>query len=654
MTTDDLFDYRLVTADSVDEDLKHGLEAADRRVDALVAAPPGSLLAALVELDRVVADVGDLDGRTSFTAYVHPDPEVRDAGQRAETAISAWRAALPLRDDLAAELLRLDAASSTPDDPQDAWLVEQWRRLLRRNGHGLPAETRVEVRRLRARLAALESEFQRNIAEYDDGLDLTDAELDGLPATFVSGLRPGSTPGTRRVSLDYPEVDPFLEQARRRDLREQMFRKNWTKAAESNRPVAVEGLAVRRRIAELLGYPSWAAYATEIQMAGSPERALAMMDELATAFAPVNAAHLEELRALLVEDGAGADAQVEHWDRAYLTRLRTQRRVGLDPSAVAEYFPVDVVLDTLFELMGTLLGLTFPEVADPPAWSELVSLREVRDADGTLLAHVYLDLFPREGKFGHAAAFDLVRASGEGSARRPAVAALVCNFSAPSEDRPGLLRHSEVVTLFHEFGHAVHMAVSRARYNQRAGTSTERDFVEAPSQLMERWAWEPRVLAAMARHWETGEPMPADVLQRLTEARFDGAVRRTAMGLMLGRLDLRLHQATEEPDLEQESRTAAEVFGLPYPEGTFQLAGWGHLFGGYDAGYYGYLWAEIIGDDMVGKFERDGLLDPEVGRLFRTSVLEPGGSRPADELVEAFLGRPADPAAFLTARGWAG
>ena len=651
--TPELFDYRDVTASSLADDVEAGLDEADRRVDSVASGSAGTLLDALVALDLVVADVVALDGRTGFLSYVHPDGKVRDAAQEALVRIASWRAALPLRDDLAEVLLRLADAGDLPDGGEEQRLVEHWLRDLRRNGHGLPPEVRVEVRALRDRLATLEAEFQRNVADYTDGLDLTPEELDGLPASFVTGLRPGAAPGTYRVSLDYPEVQPFLAQGRRRDLRERMLRKVWSTAAETNRAVLTAGLEVRRRLAELLGYPSWAAYRTEVQMAGAPQQALATLEQVRTALAPAVVDRLAELQALLVEDGQPPGSQVQHWDLAYLNRMRTERRVGLDPSELADYFPVDVVLDTMFDLLGTLFGLSLQQVPDARAWSEDVQLREVRDADGTLLGHVYLDLHPRDGKYRHAAMWDLVRPQDVDGRRRLAVSALVCNFSAPSDGTPGLMRHDEVVTLFHEFGHALHLSVSTARFGRFAGTETERDFVEAPSQLMERWAWEPAVLAPMARHWRTGEPLDPAVVERLAASRFDGALRRATTGTMLGLLDLALHG--EHPvDPDRATREASAVFGVPYPEGTFRLGGFGHLFGGYDAGYYGYLWAEIIGDDMVGRLEQDGLLDPAVARRFRSLVLEPGGSRPADDLVAAFLGRAADPQAYLRARGWAG
>ncbi len=653
-----LHDYRNVTADDVERDLADGLAALDRRVDELVGAPPQSLLEVTQVLDGVTGASDDLVGRAAFVGWVHPVGAVREAGQKAYSRLSSWRARLPLRDDVAALVLDRGAdVEPAPADPEDARLVAHWVRDLRRSGHALPAESRERVRELRDRLAQVESAFDVNIAEDTAGLELTREELDGLDESFVRGLRPGAAPGTYVVSLDYPELHPFLAHARRRDLRERLLTRARDRGAAANRPLVDEGLAVRRELAALLGYPSWAHYATEVRMAGSPERARALLDRLAAALEGPVAAENAELRALLVEDGADPDVRLEQWDLEYARRIRTERRVGLDPAALAEYFPADAVLTTMFDLIGGLLGLSFPEApADDAAtsWHEDVSLREIRDADGTLLGRVYLDLFPREGKFSHAAAFDLVRPRTDPDGSRvPGLTALVTNFSPPRDGRPALLRHDEMETLFHELGHVIHQNVTTGRYARFAGTSTEGDFVEAPSQLMERWAWEPAVIRATARHWRTAEPLDPQVLERLTASRFAGALGRAARGLSLSLLDLAVHETPDEVDLDEVLRATTEVLQLPYLEGTFFLGAFGHLFGGYDAGYYGYLWAEVIGEDMVGRFEREGILSPEVGRAFRAGVLEPGGSRDGDELVEAFLGRPADPQTYLRARGWA-
>jgi Zn-dependent oligopeptidase len=292
-------------------------------------------------------------------------------------------------------------------------------------------------------------------------------------------------------------------------------------------------------------------------------------------------------------------------------------------------------------------------VPDTAAWHESVTLYEIRDrASGKPLAHFYADLFPRDGKFGHAAAFPLVIGHRDVSGAYVApVSAIVANFTPPSADRPSLLKHAEVETLFHEFGHILHMSLTRAEFARFSGADTEWDFVEAPSQIMQHWTWDASVLGRFARHHATGEPMPDALIQQLARARFVNVGLKTAMQAFYGQVDLALHAEPVAPDMEQAMRRTYEVTGLPYPEGTFFLAGFGHLLGGYDAGYYGYLWANVIGDDMFSRFSSEGVLSPRVGAEYRREILEPNGSRDADELVRAFLGREPSNAEFLRLRG---
>jgi len=231
------------------------------------------------------------------------------------------------------------------------------------------------------------------------------------------------------------------------------------------------------------------------------------------------------------------------------------------------------------------------------------------------------------------------------------VSVIVANFTPPSADRPSLLRHSEVETLFHEFGHILHMSLTRAEFARFSGADTEWDFVEAPSQIMEHWTWDPSVLRRFARHFSSGEAIPANLVDQMLRARWVDEGIRIGVQAFYGGIDLALHSETDTPDVDAALRRTYPVTGMPYPEGTFMLAGFGHLFGGYDAGYYGYLWAEVIGDDMFGRFAREGVLSPVVGAEYRREILEPNGSRDADALVRGFLGREPSNAEFLRLRG---
>ena len=635
------------------EEVRAVTNAALADADALVAAAvatggTGTFETVLLPLDEADARLSAGYAAGAFMARVHGDRAVRDAGQEAEERLDRWRVDLPFREDLAATVFAFSAGTAAAAlEGEERRFLDRLVRDLRRAGHALDPATREEVRGLQRRLVELESSFQRNIDEFEDGLDLTRDELAGLSADFVAGLPPGSAPGTWRVSLDYPEQYPFLEQARRRDLRRELERRVFNAARAANEPLLAEALETRRRVAGLLGYPSWAHYATEIKMAGHPEAIRRFYDGLVPPLQARMHAEVARMEEVLREDGE--DLPLRTWDWRYCdTRIR-RRDFAVDPDELRAYLPLRAVLDGLLSLVAEVFGLAFEVVPDAAAWHPDVRRFRVRDASsGREIGDVLVDLHPREGKYGHAAAWPLVpgRRLPDGSYQRP-LTAIVANLPKPREGTPALLGHDDVVILFHEFGHVLHMTLTRAELVRFSGAETEGDFVEAPSQILENWAWQPDVLARFARHHATGEPIPRALVERLVASRDLDVATRTLRQCYLGLMDLGLHGPEESRDVQAVDRAAFAVWRLPYHEGTLYPCQFGHLMGGYDAGYYGYLWAKVYGDDMFGRFEAEGVTSPAVGAAYRREILEPNGTRDGMDLLRAFLGRDPSPATFL-------
>jgi Zn-dependent oligopeptidase len=594
-------------------------------------------------------------GRSAFMAHVHPEAAVRDAGQAAEEAMNKWRVAILFRDDVyrAVSTFALTEEAGALEGERRR-LLEHWQRDLRRAGHELAPIDRTELENLRSRLVELEVAFQRNVNEYKDWIQVDRSGLAGLSDEYVERLRPGDAPGTYRVTLDSPELLPFMEMAHDRALREELFRKSWNQAAIENRPLLGEAVEVRRRIAALLGYATWADYAMEVRMAGGPERVRGFYHDLVPPLEAAARQEVVELAELARTDGLTDGLQP--WDWLYYDARLSRERYRVDKDEVREYLPLDAVIEGMFTLTGDVFGLDYRRVEDARAWHPSVQLYEILDREsGELLARFYTDFFPRDGKYGHAAAFPIVIAHErlDGSRAVP-VNAIVSNFAPASGDRPSLVTHGphgEIETLWHEFGHILHMSLSQARYTRFSGAETEWDFVEAPSQIMEHWVWQPEVLARFARHYRTGEPIPADLVQRMERARWINVGLRAVRQVFFGTMDLAIHAVEDPPDLDAAIRDSYAVTQFPYPEDTFMLGGFGHLMGGYDAGYYGYLWAEVIGDDMWSRFVAEGITSPVVGAAYRRAVLEPNGAKSGDELVESFLGRPATKESYLRLRG---
>jgi len=634
-----MFDYTTVTAESVTKAVEDAIARGEELIASIVDhGGPRTWSDTMGPLD----ELGDLQVRAygvgPFMARVHPDKAVRDAAQEAEERQQKWNSDLVFRRplyDAIEEYAQTDEAASL--EGEDRRLLEFTQRDFRRAGHGLGEEERAEVQRLRTRLVELSVAFNRNIDEFDDGLDLTRGQLAGLPDDYIERLAEGSAEGTYRVSLDYPDYYPFMDSAEDRELRQQLQYKFYNKAVEENLPLLEETVAIRHRIAEIFGMPSWAHYAMEEKMAKEPE----VVEEMYAGIVPT----LTEKGQSEIADLADAlgDGTPEGWDHRYLHTKIRRDRFGVDPNEVAAYFPLQQVLDGMFEITGEVFGLEYRRHDEVRAWHPDVVLYDILDAaSGELLATFYMDLFPREGKFGHAAAFDLI--SGHG-AQTP-VTAIVANFTKPSKDAPSLLQHNEVVTLFHEFGHVLHNSLGRAKHIRFAGYNTEWDFVEAPSQIMEHWCWNADVLRRFARHHKTGEPIPDTLVDQLVAARNLHISLAILRQVSFGKLDLAFHGPGAEKDLHAITKETTELGLFPFHPDTFYPASFGHLFG-YDAGYYGYLWAKVFGDDMFSRFEEEGVLSPDVGRDYRERVLMPGGTKDPMDMLRDFLGRDPNQEAFL-------
>ena len=648
-------DYRNATVESVQRAAEEALAEADAIIEGAVAsidAPSFERTLRPIELAAGAASRGFAEG--GFMAYVHVDAAVRDAGQAAEERMAKWSVGLAFREDL---YRAVRAFADTPEaaalEGEHKRLLEHWLRDFRRAGHELSPTGKAELEALRNRLVEMEVAFARNINEDQEGIEVSREDLAGLPDEFVERLTPGAEVGTFKVGIKAPELVPFLAQAHDRALREKLFRRNWTASVPTNRPILEEALRVRHRIAELFGLPSWAHYVLEVKMAGTPERVEEFYAEIVP---PLRSAAEQEVGRLTERAAAdGVIGPLQPWDWTYYDNLQSREEHGVDQNEVCAYLPLEPVIDGLFALTGEVFGLDYRKVPEADAWHPSVTLYEVRDrASGELLAHFYADLFPREGKFYHAAAFPLVigHRAPDGSYVKP-VSAIVANFTPPGPDRPSTLRHGphgEIETLFHEFGHILHESLTRAESPRFSGANTERDFVEAPSQIMQHWVWEPSVLARFARHHATSEPIPDDLLERMRGSRYLNVGMRGAWQVSYGSEDMAMHSSEGPVDLDAVMRDAFAVTSLPYPEGTCSVASFGHLMGGYDAGYYGYLWAEVIGDDLWGRFVSEGITSPQVGMAYRRAILEPNGIRSGDELVEDFLGRPASVENYLRMR----
>jgi Zn-dependent oligopeptidase len=647
--------YKDLTPEQISKGIDDAIEQAEEVLDSLISADgERDFESTMRPLDRIADIIAHADNDYYFMGYVHTDKDVRTAAKEGEEKISKWASDIFFRDDLNAAIQDYAATEEAKNlEGEHKRLLEHVLRDLRRAGHELDAETRARVKALTQREIELGVRFQQNIDEWDDWILATREDLEGMPDSWIEGLDVDEETGKYKVTIAYPHLIPFLENSPRRDLRELLRFKFNTVAVEENRKILEEAIELRQEIADAFGLPTWAHHRLELRMAKTPERVEEMYDELRDPLTEKAKAEVAAVAELL--EAETGDDLVQVWDWSYYDTQQRKTDYGVDNFEVAKYFPLQQVLDGMFELTSEMFGIEFREITDFDTWHEDAKFYAIDDAGtGEEIATFYLDLFPREGKYGHAAEFPLIRSRllEDGTYQNP-VCAMVANFTKPTKDQPSLLQHGEVETLFHEFGHVLHQNLGRTELARFSGTSTERDFVEAPSQIMEHWIWRSDVLKRFARHHETGEPIPTGLVEQLVAARLLNKAMWQLRQMCYGWWDQQLHGAPNR-DIDTIYEEGSKITLLPPHEGTFALASFGHLMGGYDASYYGYMWAEVFGDDMFSRFEEEGVTNPEVGMSYRNEVLAKGGTLDADEMLLSFLGREPNREAFLKKLGIAG
>jgi thimet oligopeptidase len=646
-----MIDFQQLTPAEIERACREAMERCDTAIAEIVATPATqrTFRNTFAALESAADLVQQASGTYAFMAYVAEDDALRETARDWDERLGKYAVELGFREDLYNAVREYAAsAEAAALRGEEQRLVEWALRDYRRNGFELPKKQREQVQALMNRLVELGTQFRKAIDTWDDAIVVSREDLAGMPDRWIDGLRTVEEGGEKkyRVSLDYPEIMPFMDNAESEHWRRDLFLKNQNKGGEANIAVLEEAIGVRTQIARLLGYASWAAYVTEKRMAKNPEHVDRFLRDLDERLAVKARQDIERLSR--AKTARGLDPEVHIWDWWFETNRLLKTEYAVDDFEIANYFPLQACVDGLFLVTQELLGIRYEAAPGAPKWHDDVQAYDICDADGAApFARFYMDLYPRPNKFGHAAAFTLRggRELPDGTYQQP-VSAIVANFTKPTPDAPSLLRHTEVVTFFHEFGHILHQTLTKARFLEFSGTSTERDFVEAPSQMLEHWVWDHAMLNRFARHHQTGAPLPDALLGAMIRAKHLSSGLKERRQLFFARMDLAFHSAGFDGDTMKALRELYPITGFPYSEGTHFQSGFGHLFG-YDAGYYGYLWSRVFGDDMFTRFEAAGLLDRATGMHYRHTILERGGSVDGDVLVRDFLGREPNTDAFL-------
>ena len=615
-----------------------------RVVTALDRVKTRTFSSVIVPLEAASADLNDNLAAQGFLYNVSTDAKVRDASLKCNTdagAVMSEVSASPALYKAVAAAQR----SGTAKGAAQTKLTQLWLVSLKRSGAGLPDAQRKEFVKLEQQLTDDQNRFISNLGSDTSTIAITDAQAQSLPSDFVAASLKKNPAGGYIVPVNESTVSPFLNNETDAAARKAYYISYNNRGGQTNVTLLEHAIAIRDRLAHLLGYPTWAAYVLADRMASTPQRVESFLSQIDTAIMPKARQERDELTQL-------KGSPLDQWDQSYYENQLRKTKYSVDQNEIKQYYPVTHVVDSVLAIYEHLLGVTFTPV-NAPVWVPDVKAYDVTDAaSGKTLGRFYLDLFPRPGKYDHFANFPIIprRVMPDGSVRL-AQSAIVGNWPLPAPGKAALLTQGDVETFFHEFGHNMAAMLADEPY-ETLTSGFRQDFVEAPSQMLENFAWDPGIIKQVSSNVTTGQPMPDDLIQKLIATRYVHYALFTATQIMYATVDMKYH--TLKPPFDPTAVWAATVTQTTpnaYVPGTHPESEFGHLMGGYDAGYYGYLWSKVYAQDMFTRFKAQGLTNPVVGTAYRDDILAPARLLEPDQEVRNFLGRPMSPNAFYEELG---
>ena len=622
--------YLAGTPESFLASCRGDLEQTKKQIAELKATKaPRDAMATLQAFDTVILIGGDAQARAGLAEQVHPSKPFRDASQVCEQEANRVLTDITLDKEMYNVLASLDG--STLDGPGSYYLRTTLRDYHRAGVDGDDA-TRAKIRDLQDELVKIGQDFDQNIAGDVRKLQVNAADLDGLPEDFKRA-HPADASGKITLTTDNTDYVPFMEYANSEPAKRAFFVLYRQRAYPKNIDVLAHMLQKRHDLANLLGYPDWAAYVTEDKMVATKQNAADFIEKI-TAAAQAGSKHdYDQLLAYKKRHDPKADS-VDLWDYRYLEREAKIDRFGYDSQAVRPYFEYSRVLKGILDLTSKMYGISYKPVSNAQVWHPDVAVYDVFSRD-KLIGRIYFDMFPRENKYKHYATFNL--ATGKEGIRLPEYV-LVCNFPQAT-DGPGLMEREDVITFFHEYGHLLH-GILRGNTKWATG-DLENDFIEAPSQMFEEWPRDPAILQTFARHYKTNQPIPVDLAQKAKAADDFGRALDVRIQMFYAAISLNFYN--RDPQGLDTSKLVAQLqeryTPFKYVSDTHMQTAFDHL-NGYSAVYYTYMWSLVIAKDMFTEFKTDGIVNPQVAAKYRDTVLAPSGTKPAADLVRDFLGRP--------------
>ena len=642
-----------------------GIAEAKAEIDAIVANPDEPTFENTIEaMEYAGKTLDQVAGIFYNLMEANTNDTMQAVAEQVSPMLTEYSMYVSLNNDL---FQRVKAVYEKKDglglDKDQLKLLEDNYKSFVRGGANLSDEDKALYSKWSEELSLATLQFSKNVLAATNAytLHVTDsADLAGLPAYLkTAAAETAAEKGLEgwAFTLQYPSFGPFMKYSESRDLRKQMwiaYNSRATDGENDNTEIVKQIVDLRIKIANILGYETYADYALEERMAKSRTTVNEFIKELLEPSMKFAKKDVADVLAYAKKNGF-EDSKLMPWDFSYWSERYQEAEYALNAEELKPYFQLESCIDAVFGLANRLYGINFKELDNVPVYHEDVKVYEVTEADGTHLALFYADFFPRASKRGGAWMTEFRGQSiRDGVEYRPFIS-IVCNFTKPTADTPSLITHDEFTTFLHEFGHALHGIFAQGRYGSLTGTSVSRDFVELPSQIMENWAFEPEYLNSFAKHYQTGEPIPAELIEKVVAAKNYLAGYGQVRQLHYGYLDMAWHTLKEVPQagtLEFEKSVLAPYAVMPSVEGTGFSTAFSHIFsGGYSAGYYSYKWAEVLEADAFSLFKEKGIFNTEVSHSFRENILSKGSTEDADVLYRNFRGHDPQPEALMKKLG---
>ena len=643
---------------------EYGIQEGKAQIDAIVANEEEPTFENTIE---AMEYCGQTLNKVAGIFYNLMEADTNDEMQKIAEQVSPMLTEFSMYTSLNAPLFeRVKAVYEKKDelglDADQMKLLENTYKGFVRGGANLSEEDKATFSKLSEELSLLGLQFGKNVLDATNAytLHITDsADLAGLPEYVKAmGAETAKEKGLEgwAFTLAYPSFAPFMKYSENRELRQQMWTANNAKALGGefdNSEIVKKIVDLRIKKVNLLGYETFADFALEERMAKDRKTATEFINGLLVQSLPFAKKDVKDVEAYAKANGF--TGKLMPWDFSYWSERLQKEQYSLNEELLKPYFQLENCIDAVFGLATRLYGITFHELDNVPVYHEEVKVYEVKDADGSHLALLYADFFPRASKRGGAWMTEFRGQSIENGVEKRPFISIVMNFTKPTADAPSLITHSELTTFLHEFGHALHGILAQGRYPSLTGTSVSRDFVELPSQIMENWAYEPEYLNTFAKHYQTGEAIPMELIEKIVAAKNFQAGYAQVRQLHFGYLDMAWHTLTEVPavsTIEFEQNTLAPHSVLPAVAGTGFSTSFSHIFtGGYSAGYYSYKWAEVLEADAFSLFQEKGIFNTEVADAFRKEILEKGGVEDAAVIYRNFRGHDPQPEALMEKLG---